>query len=304
MKKVVLMAFLGAFAVGAPPIKGGERIAVRVSPAVAMEPAYLTIRTSVEPSDENRKLTVTVESEEYSSSSDIPLEGRNAARLNVVEVRDVPSGLYEIVSGTYTECCGVASDFSLPNERQRFVSLAVDPQWNSATMTFIGQDAQTVFSILPCPAGSAVPFRLNFGSIVSNSITFHADPAPLPDAMFWVYWITNSTNSLQINGTFGVIQQNCVDAPTRFMHSDVVAVLVPPLKMRVTEVSESGATLFVQGHANWTTVVQASTDLVLWTGISTNVLPDAICPECSYILVRDPAATNTVHRYYRCFQTL
>src|SRR5262245_18747170 len=96
MKKVVLMAFLGAFAVGAPPIKGGERIAVRVSPVVAMEPAYLTIRASVEPSDENRKLTVTVESEEYSSSSDIPLEGRNAARLNVVEVRDVPSGLYEI----------------------------------------------------------------------------------------------------------------------------------------------------------------------------------------------------------------
>ena len=103
MKKLVLLAFLSVFAVGAQPIKGGERIAVRVSPAVAMEPAYLTIRTSVEPSDENRKLTVTVESEEYSSSSDIPLEGRNAARLSVLEVRDVPSGLYEIravVSGT------------------------------------------------------------------------------------------------------------------------------------------------------------------------------------------------------------
>jgi len=91
------MAFLSVCAAaGTPQLKGGERIAVRVSPVVAMEPAFLTIRASVEPSDDNRKLTVTVESDEYSSASDIPLEGRNAARLNVVEVRDVPSGLYEV----------------------------------------------------------------------------------------------------------------------------------------------------------------------------------------------------------------
>src|SRR5262245_639351 len=97
MKRLFLMAFLSVFAAaGTPQLKGGERIAVRVSPVVAMEPAFLTIRASVEPSDDNRKLTVTVESDEYSSASDIPLEGRNAARLNVVEVRDVPSGLYEV----------------------------------------------------------------------------------------------------------------------------------------------------------------------------------------------------------------
>jgi hypothetical protein len=62
-----------------------------------MEPAALTIRATVEPSDENRRLSVTLDSNGgYSTSSDIPLEGRNSARLNVVELRDVPSGLYEV----------------------------------------------------------------------------------------------------------------------------------------------------------------------------------------------------------------
>jgi len=101
MKRFFLITLLGVLAVG-PQIAGSQRVAIRVSPAVAMEPAFLTIRATVEPSDENRKPTVTIDSEGYSSSSDIPLEGRSSARLNVLEVRDVPSGLYEvsaIVSG-------------------------------------------------------------------------------------------------------------------------------------------------------------------------------------------------------------
>ena len=103
MKKLFLMAVLGALMVGAPSLNGTPRIAVQVSPVVAMEPAQLTIRTTIEPSEENRKLSVTIDSDAYASSSDIPLEGRNAARLNVIEIRDVPSGLYEVravVSGS------------------------------------------------------------------------------------------------------------------------------------------------------------------------------------------------------------
>jgi hypothetical protein len=86
-----------------PSVKGSQRVAIRVSPVVALEPAALTIRATVEPSDENRKLSVTLDSDGYSTSSDIPLEGRNSARLSVIELRDVPSGLYEIravLSGT------------------------------------------------------------------------------------------------------------------------------------------------------------------------------------------------------------
>ena len=76
MKRFFLITLLGVLAVG-PQIAGSQRVAIRVSPAVAMEPAFLTIRATVEPSDENRKPTVTIDSEGYSSSSDIPLEGRS-----------------------------------------------------------------------------------------------------------------------------------------------------------------------------------------------------------------------------------
>ena len=97
------MAFFGGLVLSAPALNGTARIAIHVTPVVAMEPALLTIRTTVEPSDENRKLSITIDSDAYTSSSDIPLEGRNAARLSVVEIRDVPSGSYEVravLSGT------------------------------------------------------------------------------------------------------------------------------------------------------------------------------------------------------------
>ena len=95
MNRLFLVALLFTLVIG-PSVRGSQRVAIRVSPVVAMEPAALTIRTTVEPSDENRKLSVTLDSEGYSTSSDIPLEGRNSARLSVLEIRDVPSGLYEI----------------------------------------------------------------------------------------------------------------------------------------------------------------------------------------------------------------
>ena len=97
MKRFFLIALLLSLIIVAPAVNGNQRVAIRVSPVVAMEPAALTIRATVEPSDENRKLSVTLDSNGgYSTSSDIPLEGRNSARLNVVELRDVPSGLYEV----------------------------------------------------------------------------------------------------------------------------------------------------------------------------------------------------------------
>jgi hypothetical protein len=75
---------------------GAERVTIRVSPTVAMAPALLTIRTTIEPNDDNRLLRVNVDSGGYSTSSDIPLEGRSAPRLNVVQVKNVPSGVYEV----------------------------------------------------------------------------------------------------------------------------------------------------------------------------------------------------------------
>ena len=118
----------------------------------------------------------------------------------------VTSGLYEIVSGTYTECCGFAGEVRspMPNEGQSFVRLTVDTQANLATMTFLGRDLQTVFSVVPCPLGNPIPFFFNYGFIYSNSIIFLVDPGPPPYGIYWQYSVSCSTNSLQINGALGM----------------------------------------------------------------------------------------------------
>jgi hypothetical protein len=96
MKKFSLAAVVYALLVVAPQVRGSQQLAVRVSPVVATAPAFLTIRMTIEPNDDNRRLSVIVDSGEYSTSSEIPLEGRNSARLNVIELKDVPTGLYEV----------------------------------------------------------------------------------------------------------------------------------------------------------------------------------------------------------------
>ena len=80
----------------APGASGGQRVAIRVSPAVAFAPAVLTVRATVEPNDDNRMLSIEVDSSTYRRTSEIPLDGRNAQRTSTVELRDVPPGLYEV----------------------------------------------------------------------------------------------------------------------------------------------------------------------------------------------------------------
>lgn len=96
MKKALFATLLFTLAVGAPIANGRSRMSIRVSPAVALAPALLTVRTTIEPSDDNRMLSVQIGSSTYSRTSEIPLDGRSAPRTNVVELRDVPMGLYEV----------------------------------------------------------------------------------------------------------------------------------------------------------------------------------------------------------------
>ena len=211
---------------------------------------------------------------------------------------------YQIVSGSYVECCGIAGENrqSLPNASQRFVRLTLDSQRNTAAMAFLGEDMQTVFSVVPCPPGDPINFSFNYGLVFSNSIVFHVDPGPPPYRTYWNYTVSNSTDRLRIDGTLGTVQQNCVDVFTQFGHSNVVAMLVPRPRLSITEFSKDGALLFVQGSAGWTNVIEASTDLVGWTPINTNVMPYTLCPVCPFIQFRDAASTNLPRRFYRCFE--
>lgn len=96
-----------ALLVAALPVSAGSKLAIHVSPAVAYEPASLTIRLSVEPNADNRTLVVVAESQEFFRSSYLYLDGERAARTSVVSYRSLPAGDYQ-VRGTLLDSRGEA----------------------------------------------------------------------------------------------------------------------------------------------------------------------------------------------------
>jgi len=69
---------------------------MRVTPELTLAPGLLTVRASVESDPQNRFLDVVAESEDFFRSSRIQLDGRDAPVLNVIEFRNLPTGLYQI----------------------------------------------------------------------------------------------------------------------------------------------------------------------------------------------------------------
>jgi hypothetical protein len=96
MKYVASFALFAALAFGGHDAGAGQRLSIRVTPAVALAPAFLRITTTVEPSDDNRLLNIEIESPAYSRSSEITLDGKNAQRVSLLEAKSVPGGLYEV----------------------------------------------------------------------------------------------------------------------------------------------------------------------------------------------------------------
>ena len=97
MVKALAAALFGVTLLATPAGAGGpQKLTLRVSPAIAMAPAFLTIRTTVESDADNRSLEIVVDSANFQRTSQIPLDGLNAPRLNVIELRDIPTGLYEV----------------------------------------------------------------------------------------------------------------------------------------------------------------------------------------------------------------
>jgi hypothetical protein len=78
------------------PVGAGERMTVRVSPAVAFAPANLIVRAHIEADAQNRAVEIVAESTEFYRSSEIQLDGENAPRTNTFEFRSLPPGTYEV----------------------------------------------------------------------------------------------------------------------------------------------------------------------------------------------------------------
>jgi hypothetical protein len=78
------------------PIGAGERITVRVTPAVAFAPANLIVRAIIQSDNENRAVQVVAESADFYRSSEVQLEGDRAPRSTSFEFRSLPPGTYEV----------------------------------------------------------------------------------------------------------------------------------------------------------------------------------------------------------------
>jgi hypothetical protein len=69
---------------------------MQVTPSVTRAPALVTVRVSVDSSPENRSLRIAASSSDFYRSSEVQLDGSNAAPLSVFEFRNLPPGLYEV----------------------------------------------------------------------------------------------------------------------------------------------------------------------------------------------------------------
>lgn len=93
----VKAALLGILMVTATlPLGAGEKMTMKVSPAVAFAPANLIVRAMILADPDNRAMEIVAESEDFYRSSTIQLEGEHAARTSMFEFRNLPPGTYEV----------------------------------------------------------------------------------------------------------------------------------------------------------------------------------------------------------------
>ena len=80
----------------ASPLGAGERLEMRVTPAVSYPPANVLIRTTIEADPENRVMKISAESEDFYRASAIQLDGDQAPRTAQVMFRALPAGIYSV----------------------------------------------------------------------------------------------------------------------------------------------------------------------------------------------------------------
>jgi hypothetical protein len=96
MRKLAIFVVVSVLGLTTPELHGNQKIGLRVSPTVAMAPALVVARVTIEPSDDNRLLTLEVDSPNYRRTSEMSLDGKNAPRTSVFELKGLSSGLYEV----------------------------------------------------------------------------------------------------------------------------------------------------------------------------------------------------------------
>jgi hypothetical protein len=79
-------------------LRGGNLLALSVSPAVSFAPANLIVRTMIQSDPQNRGMRIAAESNDFYRASEIELDGDKAPRMNSFEFRSLPSGNYQVTA--------------------------------------------------------------------------------------------------------------------------------------------------------------------------------------------------------------
>ncbi len=87
--------------VAAVPLGAGERMTMRVSPAVSFAPANLIVRTVIESDSANRSIEIVAESPDFYRSSEMQLNGDRAPHVTQFEFRSLPGGSYDVSAVLY-----------------------------------------------------------------------------------------------------------------------------------------------------------------------------------------------------------
>src|SRR5437764_1171254 len=91
--KVLITALIVGSAL---PTFAGQRVSLRVTPAIAFAPANLIVRATVELNKDNRAIEIIAESENFYRSSEVALDGEQAPRVTLMQFKSLPGGDYHV----------------------------------------------------------------------------------------------------------------------------------------------------------------------------------------------------------------
>jgi hypothetical protein len=94
LRRIVLVAAMLVMPSPGGVLQAADALDVRISPRVALEPATLRITVDIEPEADNRYVVIQVESDAFSRSSLIQLDGLDSAKRHDVRYQELPAGEY------------------------------------------------------------------------------------------------------------------------------------------------------------------------------------------------------------------
>ena len=96
MRQLAMLLAAAYVVVGPATVDATQPLTLQVSPTISPAPGVISVRATVEPSDDNLSLQIVAQSAEFIRSSSVDIDGSHTPRLNVFEYRNLPSGVYDV----------------------------------------------------------------------------------------------------------------------------------------------------------------------------------------------------------------